>query len=308
MAANASYTIELTPEQAAALREVVRKKGFEFRDVPHALFAAGGPKVQVVAYRSGKCVVQGKGTEEFVQFVLEPEITGQAILGYEKVLNPQAYEAHIGVDESGKGDFFGPLVTAGVYADEAAIETLVAAGVKDSKAVTSDKRVAELADMISSTPGVRAEIIAISPAKYNELQKKMRTVNELLGWAHAKVIENMLGRVACSRAVSDQFARTEWTIRKHLGPRGRAITLEQRHKAESDPVVAAASIIARDRFVKALEAMGRDFGEKIPLGASAQVKALAVRLVRQHGAQRVAGAVKTHFKTWAEVLAEAGVS
>ncbi len=160
MATKASYTINLTPEQAATLRDVVRSKGFEFREVPHALFAAGGPKVQVVAYRSGKCVVQGKGTEEFVQFVLEPEITGQAILGYEKVLNPQAYESHIGVDESGKGDFFGPLVTAGVYADETAIETLVAAGVKDSKTVTSDKRVAELADVISSTPGVRAEIIA----------------------------------------------------------------------------------------------------------------------------------------------------
>lgn len=306
MAPKASYTIELTAEQAVALRAAVAAKGFEFREVPHALFAAAGPKVQVVAYRSGKCVVQGKGTEEFVQFVLEPEVTGQAILGYEKVLNPRAYESHIGVDESGKGDFFGPLVTAGVYAEASAIESLVAAGVKDSKSVTSDKRVSELAEVIEGTPGVRAEIIAISPVKYNELQKKMRTVNELLGWAHAKVIENMLGRVACARAVSDQFARTEWTIRKHLGPRGRAIELEQRHKAESDPVVAAASIIARDRFVKALDGIGRDLGERILPGASGQVKALAVRLVRRHGAETVSRAVKTHFKTWAEVLKEAG--
>lgn len=307
MAAKASYTIQLTADQSVALRTVLQRKGFEFREVPHALFAATGPKVQVVAYRSGKCVVQGKGTEEFVQFVLEPEITGQALLGYEKIHNPSAYESHIGVDESGKGDFFGPLVTAGVYADEAGIEALVEAGVRDSKTVTSDKRVAELAEMIAAVPGVRAEVIAISPARYNELQQKMRTVNELLGWAHAKVIENMLGRVACPRAVSDQFARTEWTIRKHLGPRGRAIVLEQRHKAESDPVVAAASIIARDRFVKSLQAIGRDFGENIPLGASAQVKALAVRLVQKHGAEKVARAVKTHFKTWAEVLQEAGV-
>ncbi|MCC6353215.1 MAG: ribonuclease HIII [Verrucomicrobiae bacterium] len=308
MAARASYTIELTAEQAKALRAAVTAKGFEFREVPHALFAAAGPKVQVVAYRSGKCVVQGKGTEEFVQFVLEPEVTGQAILGYEKVINPRAYEAHIGVDESGKGDFFGPLVTAGVYADASAIEALVGAGVKDSKAVTSDKRVAELAEAIAETPGARAEVIAISPAKYNELQQRMRTVNELLGWAHAKVIENMLGRVQCARAVSDQFARTEWTIRKHLGPRGRAIELEQRHKAESDPVVAAASIIARDRFVRALDGIGNEMGERILPGASAQVKALAVRLVRRHGAEAVSRVVKTHFKTWNEVLREAGAA
>jgi len=306
MPPKASYTVELNADQAEVLRAAVRRRGFEFREVPHALFAAAGPKVQVVAYRSGKCVVQGKGTEEFVQFVLEPEVTGLAMLGYEKVHNPRAYESHIGVDESGKGDFFGPLVTAGVYADDAAIELLVAAGVRDSKSVTSDKRVAELAELIGGTSGVRAEVIAISPVKYNELQGKMRTVNEVLGWAHAKVIENMLGRVTCARAVSDQFARTEWTIRKHLGPRGRAIELEQRHKAESDPVVAAASIIARDRFVKAMDAIGKDLGEKIPLGASAAVKALAVRLVRRHGAEVVARVVKTHFKTWGEVLREAG--
>ncbi len=301
MAAKASYTIELSQAQAEALRAAVAAKGFDFREVPHALFAAAGPKVQVVAYRSGKCVVQGKGTEEFVQFVLEPEVTGEARLGYEKIHDPRAYEPHIGVDESGKGDFFGPLVTAGVFADAGAIEALVAAGVRDSKSVTSDKRVAELAEVILKTPGIQVEVIAPSVAKYNELQQKMRTVNELLGWAHAKVIENLLGRVVCRRAVSDQFARTEWTIRKHLGPKGKAIELEQRHKAESDPVVAAASIIARDRFVKALEGMGKDLGERILPGASAQVKALAVRLVKRHGADTVSRFVKTHFKTWAEV-------
>lgn len=306
MAAKASYTLKLAAGQLERLRAAVKQRNYEFREVPHAHFGAAGPSVQIVAYESGKCVIQGKGTEEFVQFVLEPEVTGEAILGYEQVHNPRAFAAHIGVDESGKGDFFGPLVTAGVFADDKAIAQLIEAGVRDSKTVSSDKRIAELADVIAKTRGVRAEIIAMSPPKYNELQRKMRTVNEVLGWSHARAIENLLGRVTCVRAVSDQFARTEWTIKKHLGPKGRAIELEQRHKAESDPVVAAASIIARDRFVKGLEAIGREFGERILPGASSLVRAQAVRLVRKHGAEVVARAVKTHFKTWAEVLAEAG--
>lgn len=306
MANKALYTIALTAAQAERLHTALKGRNYEFREVPHARFAAAGPSVQIVAYQSGKCVVQGKGTEEFVQFVLEPEVTGEALLGYEQVHNPKAFAAHIGVDESGKGDFFGPLVTAGVFADDAAIPQLIAAGVRDSKSISSDKRIAELADAIAKTHGVRAEIIAMSPPKYNELQRKMRSVNEVLGWSHAKAIENLLGRVPCERAVSDQFARTEWTIKKHLGPKGRAIELEQRHKAESDPVVAAASILARDRFVKSLEVIGREFGERILPGASSEVRALAVRLVRKHGPEMVARAVKTHFKTWAEVLAEAG--
>ena len=297
-----SYTIALDAGQSEKLRRALTARSFEFREVPHARFAAGNGKVQVVAYASGKCVVQGKGTQEFVEFVLEPEVTGEVKLGYDELHHPERYTAHIGVDESGKGDFFGPLVVAGVYATDEAIAAMVELGVRDSKSISSSKVMREIAEGVARVRGVQIEVIAMSNAKYNELQQRMGNVNELLGWCHARVIENLVTRVPdCSRAVSDQFARTEYTIRKHLGPLGRKIQLDQMHKAESDPVVAAASIVARFRFEEAIRALSVKFGVKIPFGASAQVKETARQLLKSHGTEAVAAAVKTHFKTWAEI-------
>src|SRR5438105_15192111 len=110
-----SYTCKLTDEQATALKAWLEAHHYEFRQAPYARFAAEKEKVNVVFYESGKLVVQGKGTQDFVEFVLEPGILKQARLGYETVLNPELLLPRLGVDESGKGDFFGPLCVAGVF-------------------------------------------------------------------------------------------------------------------------------------------------------------------------------------------------
>ncbi len=104
-----SYTTKLTDEQAAALKAWLQAHQYQFREVPYARFAAEKDKTNMVFYESGKLVVQGKGTQEFIEFVLEPEILKEARLGYEAVLNPDLVLPRLGVDESGKGDFFGPL-------------------------------------------------------------------------------------------------------------------------------------------------------------------------------------------------------
>jgi ribonuclease HIII len=117
----ASYTCALQDAQAKALLAWLRSHDFEFRDVPYARFAAAKESVNVVFYESGKLVVQGKGTQEFIEFVLEPQILGEARIGYESVLNPELLVPRLGVDESGKGDFFGPLCVAGVYVNEAVV-------------------------------------------------------------------------------------------------------------------------------------------------------------------------------------------
>ena len=143
-----SYTAKLDAEQAAALERHLREGGFKPREVPYAKFAGEKDKLNVVFYTSGKLVVQGKGTQEFVEFVLEPEILKQAQLGYEAVLNPELLLPRFGVDESGKGDFFGPLCIAGVYVNEAVVNAWRDKGIKDSKNISSDKRMRELADLI----------------------------------------------------------------------------------------------------------------------------------------------------------------
>ncbi len=143
-----SHTCKLSPEHARKLRTWLEEHGYEFREVPYAEFGAGKEKVNVVYYRSGKLVIQGKGTQEFIEFVLEPEILQEARLGYEAVLQPELLLPRLGVDESGKGDFFGPLCVAGVYINSTVVEAWKTKGIRDSKKVGSDKRIGELADII----------------------------------------------------------------------------------------------------------------------------------------------------------------
>src|SRR5579859_8083545 len=180
-----SHTCGLNEAQAKALEEYLRTHDYVFRDVPHARFAASKEKVNVVFYESGKLVVQGKGTQEFIEFVLEPEILREARLGYEAVLNPELLIPRLGVDESGKGDFFGPLCVAGVYVNEPVINAWKEAGIRDSKNISSDKKIRELAELIQDTPGCVFSVVPIGNEAYNRLYTKMRSVNAMLAWGHA---------------------------------------------------------------------------------------------------------------------------
>lgn len=297
-----SYTCKLADTQAAALREYLDANSFEFREVPYARFAAEKEKVNVVFYESGKLVVQGKGTQEFLEFVLEPQILQEARLGYEAVLNPDLLLPRFGVDESGKGDFFGPLCIAGVYVNESVIKSWTDAGVRDSKNISSDKRIRELADLIRNTPGCVTAVVPIGNDAYNRLYKTMRSVNAMLAWGHARVIENLMGQrhrmnPPPVRAISDQFAASKDVVAKALMSLGRELELVQKHKAEEDIAVAAASILARNEFVTRLAALEKQFELTLPKGASAAVDAAAKQFIAQHGAEKLPMAAKMHFRT-----------
>jgi ribonuclease HIII len=297
-----SHTCKLTDAQAAALESWLTAHHCQFKQVPYARFAAAGERWNVVFYESGKLVVQGKGTQEFIEFVLEPEILKEARIGYEAVLNPELLLPRIGVDESGKGDFFGPLCVAGVYVNEAVVKAWQDAGIRDSKNISSDKRIAELAKLIRTTPGCVTTVVPIGNEAYNRLYAKMKSVNRVLAWGHARVIENLLdeaGRMNPPpvRAISDQFAASKETVGRALMARGRSLELVQRHKAESDLAVAAASILARDEFVKRLATLGKEFDAELPKGASAAVDAAAKDFLKRHGPSALPKVAKTHFRT-----------
>jgi len=296
------YTTPLTPEQAAKLRKLLESDHYRFEPKPYTLYYATKDKLNVAVYEKGpKLVLQGKGTGEFVQFRLEPEILGEAKLGYEEVLNPAMFEPHFGIDESGKGDFFGPLVIAGVYVDRGITKKFMEAGIQDSKRIGSDKRIRDLAKIIKTTQGAVASVVEIGPLKYNELYRKIGNLNKLLAWGHARVIENLATtRPDCPRALSDQFANPR-LIERSLMQRGKTIKLEQRTKAESDLAVAAASILARERFIDWMDRTGREYQKAIPRGASAQVKKVARELCNQHSADILERLAKTHFKTASEI-------
>jgi ribonuclease HIII len=129
----------------------------------------------------------------------------------------------------------------------------------------------------------------------------MRNVNDILGWGHARVIENLLAKVDARKAISDQFGNKR-IIERSLMERGKKIQLVQRHKAESDLAVAAASVIARDEFVRRLHKLSKESGIKLPKGASQAVQDAAVELVGKHGPEALAKAAKMHFRTAQKVL------
>jgi ribonuclease HIII len=296
------YTCKLTDAQASALETALSSRGFKFRAVPYARFAGEKDKLNVVFYESGKLVVQGKATQEFIEFVLEPEVLKQAKLGYETILNPDLLLPRLGIDESGKGDFFGPLCIAGVYVNEKIISAWKDLGVRDSKNISSDKKISEIAEKIRATPGCVTDSVVVGNEAYNRLYVKMKSVNTILAWGHARVIENLLGQKHRMnpppvRAISDQFAASKSVIEKALMASGREIELVQRHKAEEDLAVAAASILARDEFVRGLAKLEKQFEMKLPKGASSAVDEAAKNFVSERGAGELAKISKLHFRT-----------
>lgn len=297
-----SHTCKLDPEQAARLKGWLQDQGYEFRQVPYARFAAQKEKTNVVFYESGKLVVQGKGTGDFVEFVLEPLILREARMGYETVLNPDLLLPRLGVDESGKGDFFGPMCVAGVYVNETIVRSWMEAGVRDSKKIGSDKQIADFAELIRKTPGCVSTVVPIGNEAYNRLHRKLGSVNGILAWGHARAIENLMGvsyqmNPLPVRAISDQFAQNKEVVAGALMSMGRAIELVQRHRAEEDVAVAAASILARHEFVRRLAGLEKQYGVVLPKGASAAVEAAAREFLARHGEEALARVSKMHFRT-----------
>ena len=200
---------------------------------------------------------------------------------------------HIGVDESGKGDFFGPLVIAGVMVDEKSAQLFSELGIKDSKKIT-DKKILTLEPIIKEH--APHSVIAISNGKYNELYDNMKNLNKLLAWGHARTIENILEKNECTYAISDKFGNDHF-IQDALMKRGRTIKLDQMIRGESDIAVAAASILARAAFVHKINEMQEKYGIEFPKGCASQVKDFAREFISKYSKERLKEVCKAHFKT-----------
>ena len=306
MSEKTSFTYKLSADEQAVLVQTLKRGNYRPVSVEYTTIAVQAENCRVCLYQSGKCVVQGKGAADFVTFVLEPVVLKRAGLGYEDLLDPEASRPHLGVDESGKGDFFGPLVVAGAYVDETLVPALRDMDVRDSKNIRSDKKALGMARDIRKLLGKRFALVRIGPRAYNRLYAKMRNVNRILAWAHARAIEDLLAVVPdCPRAVSDQFGSTS-QVENALMAKGREIELVQRHRAESDLAVAAASILARAEFVHALQKFEKEYGQPFPKGASDKVRESAETLIKARGTDILLETAKCHFRTTDVVLEKLG--
>ena len=288
----ATIDLALAPKLKADLEE----QGFEMAQPAYTLFSAQKQGISCTLYTSGKLTVQGKGKDDFIAYYLEPEILKSLAYTYPEIGVDMT--AHIGVDEAGKGDFFSPLCIAGVQADEDGIKKLLALGVKDSKRM-GDKNILSMASKIR--PAFAHSIIRIFPLKYNELYKNFKNLNRLLAWGHSTAISELVERTGCQEALIDQFA-DESLVLNALKQKKLSIKLTQRPRAEEDPVVAAASILARAAFVEGIETLSKEAGFELPKGAANHVIEAGRKLIQKHGGDSLGKFAKLHFKTTNEIL------
>ena len=292
------FVCQLEKEKVQQLRNDLTAKGFEFSEIPHALFSARQGKLALTLYKSLKLVVQGKEAKEFIEFYLEPQLLQDFSLSYKHVTVAEDFKEHIGVDESGKGDYFGPLVIASAFAEKDKIGDLVKIGVKDCKKLT-DKKVNELYHILRKK--IKYSIVTIGPERYNLLYEKMSNLNRMLAWGHARAIENLLLKVTCENVLLDKFSSKD-LVAEALMKRGRKVSIEQKTHAEEDIVVAAASVLARGEFLLRLKQLGEEIGMELPRGAGAKVDQAAIRFIEEKGMTMLSKVAKLHFRTTKKVI------
>ena len=296
MNSSSCFVAQIDLAIAPKLEKELREQGFEFSHPKYTLFQAKKRGISCTLYKSGKLTVQGSEKGEFIAFYLEPNILGSLAYSYPETLLDLT--PHAGVDESGKGDLFGPLVIGSLFADQEGITKLSKMGIRDSKKMT-DSSILKYAEQIRQH--FCFALVTIFPQKYNELYKKFKNLNHLLGWGHATAIEKILQKRVCQRVTIDQFA-SEHVVKSALERKGIKIELTQRHRGEEDPVVAAASIIARAAFIEGMERLSQEFQIELPKGASDRTVRAGQKFVAKHGGEFLSHVAKMHFTTIKKIL------
>ena len=293
-----SFVTTIDLQLAEKLKTGLELQGFEFTLLPHALFSAKKIGLSCTLYQSGKLVVQGKNCPEFIEFYLEPEILKS--FAYSHPLAGVDFTARIGIDESGKGDFFGPLCIAGVFVKEDQFEKLHAIGVKDSKTL-SDAAIQKIAKEIKKN--CLYHIVIINPQKYNQIYSDFKNLNRLLAWGHATTIERLSEDSGCKEVIIDQFA-DEWVVESAVKKKKLQLHITQRHRGEEDLSVAAASILAREAFLDGLKKIGEEIGFILPKGSSNAVRKIGLEILRKLGLEKLKNVCKNHFKTLEIIIQE----
>ena len=306
-----TYSLKVTANQADLIKKDLEEEGASFDIVQYSIWRAKTSSFQAILYTSGKLLIQGKNIDGIVavinNLVSQPTADSPSPSGCSNKISgnnenkhtliDNDTQNHIGTDESGKGDFFGPLVIAGVLADKQNSEKFITLGVKDSKKL-DDKKILTLAAQIKAN-SVHS-VIVINPAKYNELYSKFKNLNKLLAWGHARAIENILDKTPCGYALADKFG-DESLIKNALMTKGRNITLKQMVRAEEDIAVAAAPVLARAEFVKRIQEMENKYELTFSKGASSKVIEQAREYVNKYSFERLNEVAKMHFKTAKEL-------
>jgi ribonuclease HIII len=299
MAGQNTITLTCDPLEAPVVKGLLSENGFQFADAPHAFWRAKSAGCTATFYNKGKLVLQGADAQMWSNLV-----SGAADSAQEPVhpfdealaLHPTpAPKCWAGIDETGKGDYFGPLVVVAAAVERHRVPLLRELGVGDSKGIR-DARIMEIVADVKACC-TYAQVV-IRPERYNALYAKIRNLNRLLAWGHARALEDLLeAKPEITWALSDQFAKDPATVERQLMDRARGIQYAQRTKAESDPAVAVASIIARNEFIWQMRSLSKEVGRELPKGAGPPVLAAAREIVANEGRELLSRVAKLHFRT-----------
>jgi ribonuclease HIII len=290
------FVCQLETSLASKIQNDLVEMQFQVSKPPYTFFSAKKKGVCVIFYQSGKMTVQGQGMREFIEFYLEPNL-----LKNFSFTNPHLHfdkTPRIGVDESGKGDFFGPLCIAGFFAESKEFDDLLKIGVKDSKTL-NDSTIEKIAKKLKEH--FQYHVIVISPKRYNEMYQSFQNLNRLLAWGHAHIIEVMTKKTGCKNVIIDQFAH-EGVVLSALKKKNITLPIIQKHKAEEDIIVAAASILARNAFVENLDFLSQKLNVKLPKGGGKNTVEMGKTLILNHGLEILDEIAKIHFKNYQDII------
>lgn len=289
-----TFTYKFNPSDLNKIKNFFEQENCRFSSQQYAFFKATSEDYFASFYNTGKLVIQGKEINKVVEKINKAFSLGIEV-PKEEMFDEITEKNYIGIDESGKGDFFGPLVIAGVAVDDNLKKLFFELGIKDSKKLPDDK-ISKLALQIQKN--AKWSTVVIWPQKYNELYKNFKNLNKLLAWGHSRVIENVLEKAPeCTLALSDKFASDDKVIENALMTKGKKIKLVQRTKGENDIAVAAASVLARAEFVSKMKMMSISYKIDFPKGASDKVLNCAKEYIKIYGKDRLNEVAKLHFKT-----------
>lgn len=287
-----NVVLRFEPARLEDLRAHLVKGAFRIESRPDAHFLAARPGVTLTAYRTGKLLVTGAQAEEFAGV-----LAGLGLAHGAPAAPPPrtaAFTPHVGGDESGKGDYFGPLCVAAVYVPDAeTARLLVEKGVRDSKLV-GDAEAGPLASLVRARCPHAVHVLA--PPLYNDVYERFNNLNDLLADCHGRALERLLAQTGPVPVTIDQFARAEVLLR-HLGERARGVELTQAVRAEEDVAVAAASLVARAEFLAGLATLEVRHGARLPKGAGPPVTRAARDVAARGGITLLRQVAKVHFAT-----------
>lgn len=293
----ANIVLKLAQEKIDSLRETYQQYAVT-RNAPGVVFAAKLPSVAVTVYSSGKVMFQGQGAEEEARrWGVAEEKTATLKTQGDHLPAHFASLSVIGSDETGTGDYFGPITVAAVYVPQEKIALVETLGVKDSKMLTDDYMRKIAPDLMAACTH---SVLVLRNERYNDLQKRGYSQGKMKALMHNKALQHVLDKMAPEKPqhiLIDQFAVRDVYYR-HLAQQQQIVqeNVLFSTKAENLHVaVAAASIIARYAFLKEMDRLSKIVGFSLQKGASNKVDEMAAKIWQKHGEETLRSISKWHF-------------